>query len=136
MQVTENSLLCIHQLRRLSHYCLLRWVNKLSPLFDSYLGPLKDKHQYWIGLGLLVRLVLQLTSTVTLTTVPFLAAVVTTITSSLLCLLVVSVYKQWQLSVLEGCFLVNIVMLNCGALYIETQGVSKDILACSRRLTS
>ena len=61
---------------------------------------------------------------------PFLAAVVTTITASLLCLLVISVYKQWQLSVLEGCFLVNIVMLNCGALYIETQGVSKDILTC------
>ena len=65
------TLLFIQCLRRYSHHYGLRWVNKLTPFFDSYTGPLKDKHHYWIGLGLLARLVLLLTSTVTLITMPY-----------------------------------------------------------------
>ena len=124
------ALLFIQCLRRYSHYCMLRWVNKLYPLFDSYLGPLKVKHQYWIGLGLLARLVLLLISTITLTTTPFLATLVIGLTTSLLCLLVLDVYKQWQLSILEGCFLVNMAMFSCSALFIEAQGGQKDSLVC------
>ena len=30
----------------------------MEAFFDAYYGPLKDKHQYWIGLTLLVRVVL------------------------------------------------------------------------------
>ena len=120
-----TSLFSIQFLRRYSHKRFLRWVNKLKPLFDSYLGPLKVKHHYWIGLGLLARLVLLLISAITLTTAPSIAAVAITVVASLLCLSVVSVYKQWQLGALEGCFLVNTAMFSCGAL----EG-SKDGVAC------
>ena len=95
-------MLFIQCLRKYSHHRLLRWVNRLSPLFDSYLGTLKDKHHYWIGLGLLARLVLLLTSALTLTTVPFISAAVLLVTVSILSPLVLIVYKQWQLGLLEG----------------------------------
>ena len=122
------SLLFIQCLRRHSDRRLLRWVNKLTPLFDSYLGPLKDKHHYWIGLGLLARLVLLLTSTVTL---PIITALIIILTAFTLGALVVNVYKQWQLSLLEGCFLFNMVMFCSGALVTDLLGKSKDSLACT-----
>ena len=117
-------------LRRYSHRRLLKWVDKMKPLLDCYSGPLKDKHNYWIGLGLLARLVLLLTSAATLTTAPYVSVVALILTTFALGLLVLSVYKQWQLSVLEGCFLVNTAMFSSGALFIEAQGGSKDTLAC------
>ena len=123
-------LLFIQCLRRHSHCNTLRWVNRLAPFFDSYLGPLKDKHHYWMGLGLLARLILLLTSAFTLATMPFTSAAVLTVTTSIMISLVLSVYKQWQLGLLEGCFLVNMVLFSSGATVIEVQGGSKDTLAC------
>ena len=120
----------IQCLRRYSHYRLLRWVNKLLPFFDSYLGPLKNKHHYWIGLGLLTRLALLLASAISLTTIPITTELIVAIIVSLLILPVLSVYTQWQLGLLEGCFLVNLVMFSSAALFNEALGSSKDALAC------
>ena len=125
------TLLFIQGLRRCSHYSCLRWVNKLYPVFDSYLGPIKAKHYYWIGLGLLARLVLLVTSAATLTTEPLVAALMIGAITSLFSLFVFSVYKQWQLSLLEACFLVNLAMFSSGALFIHAKGGSKDSLACT-----
>ena len=128
------ALLFIQCLRRHSHLYFLRWVGRLKPLFDSYSGPLKDRHHYWTGIGLLARLVLVLTSAATLTIAPFISALTIAITAPLLCLLVLSVYKQWQLSVLEGCFLTNMAMFSSGALFVKAQGWdtnSLDSLACT-----
>ena len=121
-------LLFIQCLRGHSNHCMLSWVNKLKPLFDTYLGPLKVKYHYWIGLGLFARLVLLLTSTIAMTTVPFIAIIMTTITASLFCLLVLNVYSKWQVGVLEACFLVNLAMFACGSgAYLG----NKDSLACT-----
>ena len=125
------TLLFIQPLRRYSHHRPLRWVNRLTPLFDSYVGPLKDKHHYWIGLGLLTRLILFLTSALTLTTIPFISVAVLIVAVSVLLPLVLSVYKQRQLGVLEGCFLVNMVLFGSGAFVIELQEGDKNPLACT-----
>ena len=45
-------------LRHYSNFRLLKWVTKLMPIFDAYLGPYKHKHGYWTGLLLLVRVFL------------------------------------------------------------------------------
>ena len=124
-------LLFIQYFKRHSHYCLLKWVNKLKPFLDSYVGPLKDKHHYWIGLGLLACLILQLISSVTLTKAPFVTALLITLFAPIFALLVLSVYKQWQLSVLEVCFFFNMAMFSSGTLFIEAQGGSRDALACT-----
>ena len=91
-------LLFIQGLRRQSHRMFLRWVNKFAPFFDTYIGPLKDKHHYWIGLGLLARLVLILTSAVTMTTLPFVSTAVLLVTASVLCLLVCISIGCWVCS--------------------------------------
>ena len=51
-------ILSIKFLRRYSDLCLLKWVTKLMPIFDAYLGPYKHRHGYWTGLLLLVRVLL------------------------------------------------------------------------------
>ena len=48
----------IQWLQIFSHWKPFRWVNKLKPLFDAYTGPYEDKHRYWTGLLLLVRIIL------------------------------------------------------------------------------
>ena len=48
-------LTCIQPLRRVSHYKCFKWVTKLSPVFDSYLAPLKHHHHYFFGVLLLTR---------------------------------------------------------------------------------
>ena len=125
------TLLFVQCLRRYSHHYGLRWVNKLTPFFDSYTGPLKDKHHYWIGLGLFARLVLLLTSTVTLITMPYVSALIVTISASMLGMLVISVYKEWWLGLLEGAFLINLALFSSGALLVEAQQGNKEALACT-----
>ena len=95
------------------------------------MNPFKLKHHYWIGVGLLARLFLLLTSAITLKTVPYTAALSITIIGCLLCFQVLNVYKQWQLSVLEGSFLLNMAVFSSGAPIIEIHGGSKDWLACT-----
>ena len=124
-------LLLIQCLRKYSNLKPLQWINKLYPLFDSYMNPFKAKHHYWIGLGLLARLFLLLTSAITLTTLPYIVTVLISIVAFMFGLQVLSVYKQWQLSVLECCFLLNLVVLSSGALLIQLQGGNKDWLACT-----
>ena len=52
------ALLFIQCLQYRSRYRILAWVRRLKPLFDAYTGPYKDKHRYWTGLVLVVRVVL------------------------------------------------------------------------------
>ena len=58
-------LLFIQPLRRVSHLRPLKWINKLAPVYDAYFSPLKDQHQYWFGIMLLVRGILLVLLTVT-----------------------------------------------------------------------
>ena len=51
-------LIFIQHLQQWSSYRVLFWVKKLKPLFDAYTGPYKDRHRYWTGLLLLVRIAL------------------------------------------------------------------------------
>ena len=38
--------------------CFSSLYNRFKPLFDAYMGPYKDRHRYWTGMLLLVRVVL------------------------------------------------------------------------------
>jgi predicted outer membrane repeat protein len=46
----------IQWLQSISHHRPLHWVTRFKPLFDAYTGPYKDKHRYWTGLLLLLRI--------------------------------------------------------------------------------
>ena len=51
-------LFAIQWLQPFSHYKIFGWINQFKPLFDAYTGPYKDKHHYWTGFLLLVRIAL------------------------------------------------------------------------------
>ena len=48
-------LTCVQPLRKISHYRCCRWIAKLNPIYDAYLAPLKNTHQYLFGVLLLTR---------------------------------------------------------------------------------
>ncbi len=95
----------------------ISWVNKLKPFFDAHYGPLKDKHQYWIGLTLLVRVILAITNVVIQAIDPTINLLVTITLSSLLLYVVGFSYKKWYLSILEASFVANVIIVGGGFLY-------------------
>ena len=54
------ALLFIGCIRRIAtpRYRVLRWIVRLSPLFDAYTAPYKPRYQFWTGFLLLVRNIL------------------------------------------------------------------------------
>ena len=112
-------LLFIQPLRRVSHLRPLKWINKLTPVYDAYFSPLKDKHRYWFGAMLLVRGVLLVLLTVTSVDNPKLNVIVLfQFTVFLLFFISIeNVYKRMNVRVLESTVLVNIIVLSAGTLY-------------------
>ena len=54
----------IQWLQKISHFKVLLLLNKLKPFLDAYTGPYKDRHRYWIGLLLLIRIIFLLIFTI------------------------------------------------------------------------
>ena len=113
----------IQWLQIVSHYKPLFWVNKFKPLFDAYTGPYKDNHRYWTGLLLFVRSLVFIVFSINHTGGPAvdLLAIIVTIG----CLFVHlsfygGVYKLSLLNLLECSFLLNLLILSAGMLYIHT----------------
>ena len=110
----------IQWLQIFSHYKPFHWVNKLKPLFDAYTGPYKDKHRYWTGLLLLVRIGLFIvfsTNTSGDPAINLLAIIIV-----IICLFVYlatfgGIYKIWVLNILEYSSLLNLVILSISMLY-------------------
>ena len=112
-------------LQKFSHHKPFFWVNKFKPLLDAYTGPYKDKHRYWTGFLLFVRITL------------FLLIYTDTSGNSALQLLGINlvifllfanlafigrVYKTWLLNLLEYSFFLNLAALSAGTLYCLTVG--------------
>ena len=111
----------IQWLQKFSHYKLFLWVNKLKPLFDAYTGPYKDRHRYWIGLLLLVRIVLFTVFSTNFSGDP--AINLLAIIIVIICLFVYlaffgGIYKIWLLNLLEYSSLLNLVILSVSMLYM------------------
>ena len=123
----------IQWLQIFSHYKPFCWVNKLKPLFDAYTGPYKDKHRYWTGLLLLVRIGLFIvfaTNTSGDPAINLLAIIIV-----IICLLVYlailfgGVYKIWLLNILEYSSLLNLVILSVAMLYTTSADKPSHILS-------
>ena len=124
------SLLFVPCLKRKSDHYLLHWINKWKPFYDAYYGPLKDKHHYWIGVTLLVRVVLAVIAVAIQATAPEINVLLIAVSSSLLCLLVSRVYKMIYVSALEASFLINLIIL-CGAFPYTRNDESRITLICT-----
>ena len=138
-------LLFIQLLRRNSNLKCLRWVNRMKPLIDAYIGPLNPQNYHWVGLLLFARFILFQMFTYTYANDPF---------TSLLSLVIVSVFLFVFLSytgrlydhptkfnfrflpesvsfrsILEISFLFNLTVVGVTVLYIREDAVAKEIVA-------
>jgi hypothetical protein len=112
-------LLFIQPLRRESHLKPLKWINKLAPVYDAYLSPLEDKHQYWFGTLLLIRGMLLIILAVTSTTYPEFNALFLSLTIAFLLFFmsVKSIYRKRSVRVYESVTLMNLIVVSAGVLY-------------------
>lgn len=124
--------LLTHQhLRRKSHLKYLNWINRWKPFFDAYLGQLKAKQQYWVGLLLIVRVVLLLLLAATSTSVPRINLIATGFLGvGLLTHWAVRgmPYRSKWLSLLEMTFILNLVLLAYLKLYTESDTVADMVV--------
>ena len=124
-------LLTIQWLQRLPYHCLISWVWQLKPLFDAHTSVHKEKHRYWPGLLLLIRVVLFVAFSLNFRNDPALNLLITSITS--FCLLTYlaylgGVYKTMHLNILEYIFLLNLGILSAATLYIRLTNGDQDKL--------
>jgi len=101
---------------------VLFWVRKLKPFFDAYTGPYKDKHRYWTGLLLLVRVGLFMFFSVIQNVInqPSLSLLAIVVVAAILLFfqgMVGGVYKLVYLNFLESFFLVNLICFSCATFY-------------------
>ena len=127
-------LIFVQCLQRSRHRVLV-WVRRLKPLFDAYTGPYKDRHRYWTGLLLLVRVGLFLFFAVIQNVVgqPSLSLLVIIFTAvSLLFFhgMVGGVYKLIYLNLLESFFLVNLICFSGTTLYTALTGGNQVAAVC------
>ena len=120
----------IQPLRRVSHLWPFKWINKLAPVYDTYLSPLKDKHQYWFGLMLLVRGIVLILLAVTSVANPELNVFVLFlfITFLLFFMSIKYIFKQMTVKLLERTTLLNLIILSAGTLYKWESTESKSTL--------
>ena len=111
---------------------VLFWVRRLKPFFDAYTGPYKDRHRYWTGLLLLVRVGLFLffsviQNLVNQPTLSLLAIVVVAVSLLFFQGMVGGVYKLVYLNFLESFFLVNLICFSCATLYTTLAGENEAV---------
>ncbi len=119
-------------LRMDSQYKPVHLLIKLKPFFDSYFGPFKDRHRYWVGGLLLARIALFLTFAYNSTNEPSinLLAVSTTVLVLLMYTSSVGqVYRFRYLTLLESSFLLNAMVFTLGTFYNQLAGGNQTALA-------
>ena len=117
------SLLCIQYLQKVSHFRLFIWVVKLKPFFDAYTGPFSFHARFWTGLLLLMRLLLSIVTSVNFLGVEILNVIATVFVLTILLVLAwivrPGIYRKWTLDLLECSFLLNLLLLCIGTVFIE-----------------
>ena len=111
-------------LQKYTNHKWLHWITKMKPFFDAYFGPFKDKHGYWFGIMLLVRVKLFLVYAITQTN-PNIGLLITAIVGVLVLLssnVMRNVYNKHYLSILENSFILNLTLLSLTTMYIRANG--------------
>ena len=126
-------LLLYRLLMKKSSLKCFRCLIKLVPLIETYFGPLKIAHYYWVGVLLLVRGILLVIFTLTYTTTPTASLFGLVIVLSLLLVYLAytgRMYKNNLLSLLELSFLFNLQVLGVSVLFIDVKlsNANKEVI--------
>ena len=127
-----TALLFIQCLQYRSRYRILAWVRRLKPLFDAYTRPYKDKHRYWPGLLLVVRVVLFSLNVFGNPAISLLTIIITTF-----CILYFTIityggiYKNIVLSFIENSFILNLGILSSATLFTTLTDGDQTAVVCT-----
>ena len=118
-------LLSAHWIRKINTPFLTRVSMKVKPFLDAHYGPVNDKHCYWFGALLGVRIVILLISA----TVPASNFSVSTLSVSITAGALVSyiavgppVYLHKTTTVFEAAFFINLALLGLAKFYVASAG--------------
>ena len=109
-------------LERYSDKCIpSNWnpVSKMKPLLDAYGGPYKDRHRYWTGVTLLVRLLVTIVFSFTSGRLVFLNGVIIAVLVQgffFTWSFTKGVYRSITLNILDSMFLLNLFVLAISSL--------------------
>ena len=118
-------LLSAHWIRKINTPFLTRISMKVKPFLDAHYGPFNDKHCYWFGALLGVRIVILLISA----TVPASNFSVSTLSVSVAACALVSyiavgppVYRHKTTAVFEAALFINLSLLGLAKFYVASAG--------------
>ena len=118
-------LLSAHWIRKINTPFLTRVSMKVKPFLDAHYGPVNDKHCYWFGALLGVRIVILLISA----TVPASNFSVSTLSVSVAAGALVSyiavgppVYRHKTTAVFEAALFINLALLGLAKVYVASAG--------------
>ena len=117
-----------------SHLCLLSWVKnpKLKAVLDTYYAPYQPKHQYWIGLLLLLRCALFLVFAFNISADSSInLLIISSATSGTIGWFTLSgvIYKSWYLNALEVSFILNLGILASATYHVNQSDGSQAAVA-------
>ena len=112
-------------LHKINHQCVTRTLMKMKPFLDAHYGPLKDKHHYWFGVFLCMRVIILLISAV----VPANNFSVFTLSMSITAVALISftsigpaVYHNTATSTFEISLFINLALLGLAKFYTNAAG--------------
>ena len=120
-------LLCGHWLQAKSHWRLLSWINKLKPFMDAYHAPYQRKSHHWIGIFLLARCSLFLTTAFNAEQNQNLTLLIITSVTAGLSVIKGRVYEKWYNDFLESSFLLNLCFLAITTFYLQSEESSDQV---------
>ena len=118
-------------IRRKSHLKLFKWVPRLTPLYDTYFAPLKDKHHYWFGVLLVTRCALLIILMSTYTIYPKVNHILLLVTTALLLSYsnYYRVYKDKHVQLSESFFFLLLVLV--GGAGVLHENIVHDVVRAS-----
>ena len=106
-----------------SHWKIFSHINSryVKPFLDAYHAPYTNKHRYWTGMMLLLRLVLFLISAVNALGDPSVNLLAIASATILIppTILGLRIYKTWSLGLLEMSFIINLNILAVATLFVH-----------------
>ena len=115
---------------------LLRWVVRIKPLLDAYIGPYRDKHRYWTGFMLLTRIALFIIFAANTTgdsNLNLLAIIIITAGILVLQKYVGKLYRRTSNGILEVLHLLNLLVISAVTLFLQGRHLfflAQEIVAC------
>lgn len=121
------ALLFAHQLYKIPYNSYFRKLMIFKPLLDTYTGPLKTKHQFWVGLMLIVRVLFAISVVVFQAINPVINIDILLVISVLSCMIVLQVYKKWYITLLELSYLFNLIILS--VMFLSTEDTDTRLIS-------